>query len=145
MASVRTAADRTGTGNPDPKTYLIDNVTIVYNATLAGGTAAVNLLKAVSLSADGTVQLASDGEAIVGQLILVESDNKCTVQTHGTVFFPAGAAAAVTRGKTIVGALGAASAKGYIREAASGTAAELVLARGQIIANGTTTAVEVNL
>jgi hypothetical protein len=37
------------------------------------------------------------------------------------------------------------AAEGYIREAASGTAAELVLARGRIIDPTTTTAVVVKL
>lgn len=122
-------------------TYSIDNSTIVYDSTKARGAATTMLDKAVSLSAAKTVQLASDGEAVIGKLIKVEADNFATIQDRGYMEFPGGSAAALTRGKAIIGALGAASAKGYIREAASGTAAELVLMRGEIIDAGTTTAV----
>jgi hypothetical protein len=113
-------------------TFIIDNVTIVFDSTLAGGTAAATLNKAVSLSTDKTIQLASDGEAIVGKLVLVEQDNKATVQVGGCMSLPGGASATLTDGTTIVGALGAASAKGFIRTTASGTAAELVKGSGQI-------------
>lgn len=127
-------------------TFIADNSTITFDRTLAGGAATTMLNKAVSLSADGTVQLASDGEAVIGKLILVEADLRCSVQTHGVCELPAGTGpATVTRGSQIVGALGAASAKGYIRSAASGTAAELILCRGRILANATTTAIEVDL
>lgn len=126
-------------------TFKIDGVTITYDATKQNGAAATMIDKAVSLSADDTVQLASDGEAITGRLVLVEADSVATVQVGGFTALPGGAAATLTRGAKIVGALGAASAKGYIRAAASGTAAELILCRGQIINNGTTTAVMVYL
>lgn len=126
-------------------TALIDNVTIVYDSTKAGGAATTMIGKAVSLSAAGTVQLASDGEAIFGKLVKVEADNKATVQDIGYVDLPAGASAAVTLGFKIVGALGAAAAKGYIREVASATAAELNKGRGQIVDASVTTAVVVRL
>ena len=127
------------------KTYKIDNSTILYDPTKAGGALATMIGKAVAFSTDDTVALAADGDAIVGKLISVESDNYCTVQTHGGLTLPGGNAATLTIGASIVGALGAASAKGYIRSAASGTAAELVKARGQITNNDDTTAVAVDL
>lgn len=123
--------------------FKIDNSTILYDKDESGGSASVGL--AVALSADDTVALAVDGDAIVGQLLLVESDNKATVRTKGCVELPAGDSATVTRGSKIVGALGAASAKGHIRSAASGTAAELIKARGQIYRNTDTTKVVVHL
>jgi guanyl-specific ribonuclease Sa len=126
-------------------TFKTDGVTIVYDATKTGGAAAATLNKAVTLSADDTVALAADGDAIVGKLLSVESDDKCVVQVEGFCALPAGASASVTRGLKIVGALGASSAKGYIREVASATAAELNKGRGRIIRNGTTTAVVVQL
>lgn len=144
MADPRTGIDFQGIGILTA-TYKIDASTIVYDATKAKGAAATMIDKAVSLSAASTVQLASDGEAVEGKLLLVESDNKCTVQVGGYTDFPGGASASLTRGKKIVGALGAASAKGYIREVATGTAAELGVARGRIIDAGTTTAVMVHL
>lgn len=144
MADPRRAVSIEGIA-PVFKTYKIDNSTIVYDATKVGGAAATMIDKAVTFSTDDTVALVADGDAIVGKLISVESDNYCTVQTHGGMTLPGGASATLTLGAAIVGALGASSAKGYIRSAASGTAAELVKARGQITNNDTTTAVAVDL
>lgn len=126
------------------KTYKIDGVTIVYDATQPGGAAATAIGKAVTLSADDTVALCADGDAVIGKLILVESDSKCAVQTHGVMSLPGGTAATLTLGSKIVGAL-LVAAKGYIRSAASGTAAELVKARGWIDNNDDTAAVVVDL
>ena len=126
-------------------TYKIDNSTITYDSTKANGAATTMIGKAVTLSADDTVALAADADAIEGKLIRVEADNKCTVQVSGYMTLPGGASATLTRGLAIVGALGASSAKGYIRVAASGTAAELAKCRGRIVRNGTTTAVVVHL
>lgn len=140
--SERTNVSNIGVGGVY-RTYKIDDSTITYDATKAGGSAQVGL--AVTLSADDTVALCADGNAILGKLILVESDDKANVMTEGTMTLPGGDSATLTLGATIVGALGAANAKGYIRSAASGTAAELVLARGRIENNDTTTAVVVTL
>jgi len=140
------------TADPTDLTFKIDNSTITYDATKANGAAATMIGFAVSLSADDTVQLASDGEAIVGKLISVTADLKCSVRVLGFVTLPAGASATVTRGKKIVGALGAASAKGYIRDVvvaaasyAASEANEAQKARGLIIDVGTTTAVGIIL
>lgn len=111
-------------------TLKIDNSTITYDSTKAGGSAGVGL--AVSLSAADTVQLAADAEAVVGKLILVEPDGYATVQIEGFMDLPGGNGATLTLGTPIVGALNASSAKGYIRSAASGTAAELLKAKGTI-------------
>lgn len=143
MANPRKTPSRLG-NHIQTDTFIADGVTITFDRTLAGGAATTMLNKAVSLSADGTVQLASDAEAVIGKLLLVEADLRCTVQTGGITTFPGGNAAALTRGGKIIGALGAASAKGYIRVAAA-SAAELILARGQILTNGDTANVEVNL
>ena len=140
--SERTNVSNIGVGG-QYRTYKIDDSTITYSATAAGGSSQVGL--AVTFSADDTVALCADGDAVIGKLILVESDDKCHVMTDGTMTLPGGDSATLTLGATIVGALGAASAKGYIRSAASGTAAELVKARGRIENNNTTTAVVVTL
>lgn len=113
-------------------TFLTDNVTIVFDSTLAGGAAVATVNKAVSFSAGSTVQLASDAEAVVGKLVLIEKDNKGTVQIEGVCLLPGGASATLTLQTGIVGALGAASAKGFIRSAASATAAELLKMNGKI-------------
>lgn len=125
-------------------TFIADGVTILYDRTQVQGTVAAMRDKAVSLSADGTVQLASDAEFVIGKLILVEADLRCTVQTGGVVALPGGFAAALTRGGKIVGATGAAAAKGFIRVAGA-VAAELIGARGYITTNADPTNVEVNL
>ena len=140
--SERTNVSNIGVGGVY-RTYKIDNSTITYSATAAGGSAQVGL--AVTFSAADTVALTADADAVVGKLILVESDDKATVMTEGTMTLPGGDSATLTLGATIVGDLGAAAAKGYIRSAASGTAAELVKARGRIENAGTTTAVVVTL
>lgn len=140
--SERTNVSNIGVGG-QYRTYKIDASTITYSATAAGGSSQVGL--AVTFSADDTVALTADGSAVIGKLILVESDGKCNVMTDGTMTLPGGDSATLTVGATIVGALGADSAKGYIRSAASGTAAELVKARGRIENNDTTTAVVVTL
>lgn len=123
-------------------TYAHDN-TIVYSATAVNGSAQVGL--AVSLEDDNIVTLAGDGEAIEGKLIQVEPDGFCVVQVGGYMTLPGGDSATLSNGKKIVGDLGASSAEGYIREVATGTAAELGVARGRIIDNSTTTAVVVHL
>jgi len=122
-------------------TYLIDNSTITYSASETNGSAQVGL--AVTLSAAKTVALAADAEAVIGKLIRVEADNRAVVQVAGYMTLPGGDSATLTLGSKIVGDLGAASAKGYIRSAASATAAELAVQSGVIHDAGTTTAVVV--
>ena len=129
MADPRNAISFEGLDN-EVATFLIDNSTIVYDATKLNGSAQVGL--AVTLSADGTVALCADGDAVIGKLQSVESDNKAAVSS-------------TTRGLKISGALGAASAKGYIREVASATAAEINKGTGQIIDASVSTAVWVRL
>lgn len=133
------------TDGPHDLTFKIDNSTITYDATKANGAATTMIDKAVTMSADDTVALAADGDRIIGKLIKVEGDNKCSVRVHGFVTLPGGNGATLTRGLAVVGALNASSEKGYVRVAASGTAAELVKCRGMIISNGTTTAVGILL
>ena len=143
MANPRNTTDFEGLRNPaDEVTMLIDNSTITYDANEEGGSAQVGL--AVSLSAARTLQLAGDGEAVIGKLWQVEKDLKARVQVKGFMALPAGAGATLTRGFKVVGDLDTA-ARGYIREAASGTAAELNKGRGMIIDAADTAAVWVLL
>lgn len=141
MSDPRKTVLNDGVEGPN-RTRKIDNSTITYDKTKAGGSAQVGL--AVTLSADDTVALAADGDAVLGELLLVEADNFCTVRENGPVKLPAGTGASLTLGKKIVGAL-LSSAKGYIREVATGTAAELGKARGYITNNDDTAAVVVEL
>jgi hypothetical protein len=116
---------------------------ITYSATASGGCASVGL--AVTLSAANTVALVADGGAVLGKLLLVESDGVCTVQVKGSMTLPGGTGASLTLGKKIVGAVNGSGADGYIREVATATAAELGVCKGEILDAGTTTAVEVLL
>ena len=139
--TVRDDVSNIGIG-PLTETFKIDDSTITYDATKENGSDQVDL--AVTFSAANTVALVADGEAVVGKLLKVESDNMATVQTRGVVTLPGGTSATLTLGSQIVGDL-LVSAEGYIRSAASGTAAELILCRGMIQDAGTTTAVVVLL
>lgn len=127
----------------DTASFFVDGVTITYSATATNGSAQVGL--AVTFSADNTVALTQDGNAVVGKLLSVDADGVALVQVGGFMTLPGGNGATLTRGSAIVGALGAASARGYIRSAASATAAELIVCRGFIAANGTPTATQVYL
>lgn len=120
----------------------IDNSTITFDVTKVGGSASVGL--AVTLSANKTVALAADGNEVFGKLIKVEDDGVATIQDGGFMKLPGGTAAALTPGKKIVGAL-LVAAKGYIREVATATAAELGVAKGEIVDASVTTAVVVKL
>lgn len=110
------------------QSFWADNSTIVYNAAYANGLAPGVLGMAVTYSAtqDDTVRLAADGDAIVGKLLKCENDGLCTVQITGYTSLLLGNAATATRGRKQVGALGPASAPGYIRDANSATAAETI-------------------
>lgn len=136
------------------ETFIADNSTITYDATKAGGSAAVGLAVIQTATAD-TVALTADGDPIFGKLILVEPDLKCTVQRRGFTTLPGGNGATLTVGTKAVGALGAASAKGYIRTVpetvTTPTAAEVTNAfraartKATIINAAVTTAVVVEL
>lgn len=141
MADPRLSVDFKGIGAVYAS-FKIDNSTIVYSATAERGSAVVD--RAVTMSADDTVALVADGGHVVGKLIQVEPDGIATVQVKGFMEFGGGTSATLTRGTAIVGAL-LSSVAGYIRSAASGTAAELILCTGQIIRNGDTTKVVVKL
>jgi hypothetical protein len=138
MADPRKVINWRGVVGPDV-TVWIDNSTITYSATVPGGSAAVG--KAVKLSDDSTVALATDGSMVLGELRDVKPDGSATVRMKGAVRLPGGNGAALTIGK----AVNAQAAGGYIREVATGTAGELGLCRGMIVTNNDTAAVDVVL
>ena len=141
MADPRAAVSHEGIGY-QAETWPHDN-TIVYSADEENGSAQVGL--AVTLEGSETVSLVGDGENVLGKLISVDSDGFCVVQQGGNMTLPGGSGATLTEGAKIVGDLGAASAEGYIRIAASGAATELVVARGVILDSSDPTAVMVRL
>ncbi len=134
-------------------TFKIDNATIVYDSTKQGGAAAIETgNSAVTLSADDTIALGADGDAVLGKLKRVQQDLFATVQFYGLCTFIQGAAAATTFGKKFVAALGPAAAKGYIKEIANAAAAptqaefnNALKARGMILSDADVNAVAVML
>jgi len=122
---------------------IIDNSTITYDATQNQGSAQAGL--AVTLSGDGTIALCADGDPVYGVLNQVEFDGKARVQTEGYVQVPGGTSALLTPKLKFVGALGASSAKGYIRAIAVATLADVAAGRGRIVDHSVTTAVWVQL
>jgi hypothetical protein len=123
----------------------IDDSTITYSATAAGGSAQVGLAVRLVPGTAQTIELVGDAEAVFGKLIQVQADGVATVQYAGGMTLPGGASATLTIGSQIVGDLGAASAEGYIRSVDAATLAEVAVARGAIFDAGTTTAVEIIL
>lgn len=114
-------------------TFQIDASTITYLETADNGSASVGLAVTSTSAGDGTVKLTEDGEGVLGKLLKVASDGYCTVQVSGVMRLPQGNGASITEMKRIVGALGAASAKGYVREVNTAVAAELGVARGLLL------------
>ena len=114
--------------------FKIDNSTITYSATADYGSTQAGQNLAVTLSADNTVALADDAEAIKGRLEEVMSDNYCRVATRGKKMrFKGGDSATLTRGKGIVGDQGPAAALGYVRVVNGAVQAEVENARGMIL------------
>jgi hypothetical protein len=125
-------------------TFLVDGSTITYSDTASLGSAVAG--RAVSLVA-GTqfaVELTNTGTPVLGRLDHVESDGTCVVQIEGECKLPQGNAVDVARGGKVVGALGAASARGYIGPPAV-TAQGALDARHTVLDDATATAISVYL
>lgn len=110
----------------DAQTFWADNATIVFDQTQNNGVPAAMLGKAVTFAATpDTIALAADGDPVIGKLIKVEKDGACSVQNKGNATLPLGAnPATATPGRKLVGALGPAGARGYVRDVAAATPAE---------------------
>lgn len=118
-------------------TYVADS-SIAYDVTQKNGSAHVG--KAVMMTAEGTVGLATSGLEILGKLIKVEPDGFCNIQDEGYCEVPldgaivyAGATYGVVGGTT-AGSVKAATvvpAAGAIRTAraiqSSGTAGKVII------------------
>lgn len=109
-------------------TLTIDNSTITASATEDGGSAAVG--KAVTFSADNTVQLVAANELVLGKLISVNvasGDLRCVVQVGGFMELPKGTNYSGAPGDRIIGDV-LVAAEGYVKhvaDAATPTAAEV--------------------
>lgn len=114
----------------EAQTYKHDN-SIVFDENEPNGSAQVG--KALKMTGHSTVGLTTDGSGVVGKLLKVEHDGMCSVGAGGYVPFPAGENATLTLNSKIVGDLGPDNEQGFIRSVATGTAAELGVARGMIV------------
>lgn len=117
--------------------FKLDNVTLVIDVTQLGNLPVAQNLKAVSLSAASTIQLCADADPLVGKIVGADPSGVTgelfgTVQIEGFCALPGGLAAALTLGFRIVGATGAAAARGFIRAA---VAAESIKQSAQITDN----------
>lgn len=149
MPNPRRKVDFTGI-EQERVTYRIDGATITFDPAADYGSPLVG--RAVELSADETVALANDNGPVHGRLELVEADGMCVVTTDGYVTLPGGQGATLTPGRPIVGALGAAGARGHIKQVAPAadtpTQADVnaaALGRGRIVRAGDPTKVVVRL
>lgn len=129
------------------ETLRIDGSTLVYHATAPLGIDPTVLGRAVTLvtgSVD-TVKLSGAADVVYGKLDHIEADGACVVQIEGECKLPQGNAVTVVRGNRIVGALGPASAPGYIGPATSADAAAAILGRHTVEDVAVTTAISVYL
>jgi hypothetical protein len=132
MANPRKLIDHLGIA-PVALTFLSDGSTIAFSRTAAGGSTAVGLAVGLVAGTEDTVELVADAQAVLGRLIVVEADGACVVQVGGVAEFRAGNAVTLLRGGRLVGALGAASARGYVRPPATATPAEVNAARHTVL------------
>ena len=98
---------------------------ITFDSTKPGGSDVARKNLAVHLSGDGTVSIAGAGESVIGQLIDVFADNRCSVAVAGVLTFLQGAADGAVVGTPIVGAAGdsiGGQTNGYVAAAASSAA-----------------------
>jgi hypothetical protein len=126
-------------------TFLADGSTIIFDATQALGDDVVGRAVGLVAGTQNTVELVVAGQDILGRLDHVESDGACVVQIEGECKLPQGNAVTVVRGDRITGALGAASARGFIGPADTTSAATANSARHQVLDNAVTTAISVML
>lgn len=133
-------------------TFKIDASTILWSETAKFGTVSAGLAVALVPGTEDTVELVSDGQAVLGRLDHVEGDGFATIQIEGQCYLPAGDSQTLIRGSKVVGALGASSAKGYIRNAvvpggayAQGTATDATRARHSVLAISDTDGISVML
>lgn len=127
-------------------TFFVDGVTIAaFDATVADGSTSAGLAVALIDGTQNTVELVAAGQEILGRLDHVESDGIAVVQVQGECKLPQGNAVDVVRGDRIVGALGAASARGYIGPADGTSGTTALRGRHQVLDDATATAISVML
>ena len=92
----------------------VDGSTITYDRTKANGSEQVGLW--CSLSDNMEIQLAADGQGLVGKLIKVQANGLGVVAYDAALIkVNPGTGVTLVRDRGLVGALGASSARGYVR------------------------------
>jgi hypothetical protein len=125
-------------------TFLIDGVTITYSDTATLGSAVAGRAVSMVAGSQFVVELTNTGTAVLGRLDHVEPDGVCVVQIEGECKLPQGNAVDVVRGNKIIGALGAASARGYVGPPTADVAGALA-ARHTVLDDAVSTAISVYL
>jgi hypothetical protein len=108
------------------------DASIVYDQNQPNGSVSRGL--AVRMISSTQCGLTVDASPVKGRIERVESDGFAVIQIEGYMRFPGGTGAVWTasQDKPIVGAVGPASAPGYVRPAAVATLAEVAVANGEI-------------
>jgi hypothetical protein len=103
--------------------------------------------RAVGLKAasNRVVELVAADQDVLGRLVNVAQDGACAVQIEGECKLPQGNAVTVVVGDKIVGALGPASARGYIGPAVGTSGTTALVGRHQVLEVAVTTAISVYL
>jgi hypothetical protein len=127
------------------ETFKADGSTIVFDATAANGSAVAGRAVSHVVGTQDAVELSAAGQAILGRLDHVEGDGSVVVQTEGECKLPQGDAVDVVRGDRIVGALGPASARGYIGPAAGTSGTTALAGRHRVEDDAVSTAISVYL
>jgi hypothetical protein len=126
-------------------TFLADGSTIAFDATQALGDDVVGRAVGLVAGTQNTVELVVAGQDVLGRLDHVESDGAVVVQIEGECKLPQGNAVTVVRGDKITGALGPASARGYIGPADPTSATTSLSGRHTVLDVAVTTAISVML
>lgn len=94
--------------------FRADGDTIAYDKSAENRSTAVG--KAFTINTEGKAVLVSDGDEIIGKVLAVDDDNVMTgAYICAGLRLPLGDGQKVVRGDRLVGALGANSAKGYVK------------------------------
>ena len=109
------------------------DATITYDDSKAEGSASVGLAVTVVAGTNDTASLTTDASPVLGRLERVQTDGYCTVAVSGPLLLPIGTGT-VTVGLKVCGCL-LSAAKGYIRNIAPATLAEVAVARGLVLSN----------
>jgi hypothetical protein len=126
-------------------TFLADGSTIAFSETAPFGTLVAGRAVGLKSGSANTVELVAAGQDVLGRLDHVESDGVAVVQVEGECKLPQGNAVTVVVGDKITGALGPASARGYIGPIDTTSAATAASSRHTVLDITTTTAISVLL